>query len=1203
MSTVLKGKMFEDEVSELYRLMGYMVEQNVGVSGHQIDIILTYTLPGGIKTKTAVECKYVQDGNLKKNDVMSNILALADLKINNQVQNLIVVTTNGFAKDIWDTAKINNVKLLTIGKLRENVVDFESYIDRIIYDFEHWHEYNDNQRKPIIELFNRADLHKTYVNLRCKDSHGKVYDPIDRYIESWLKKEDKNHITLLGDYGTGKSSFLLYLTYILAKSFKKNPFNLPIPVFISLKNYSRTRSLKETILEILKDDYNIIFRSPTYFQNLLDDGKIILLLDGFDEIEMKSNKDIIIKLFDEITKLVTKKSKMILTSRTHYFKTHSHVNDIFNPQYDTELLKMIRGNHKFEIIELLEFNNEQIIEFLSLHTEDYMEIWNKIKSTYNLEDLSKRPILLEMIIRSLPTLMKEGYEINSSKLYQIYTDIWVKREDWRSIMDSNEKTIFMEELALHMFLNNIQSVRYNYLNQIVLGHFKRKILSNEDADIFDTDTRTCSFLNRDMDGNYKFTHKSFMEFFVAKKFYREINEDKIVTFKIKPLSPEIIDFMGKLDLDKNKIYDTIYLTANHKFEDVRYIGGNAISILTRMGETLTNKDFSNTILQNANFEGAICDNSNFSNAELQNSNFIDSSLIYANFEGAKLDGSIIEGMGRVTVVSLDKNEKNIVFGTTTGNVCIVNLTNFQKVNSFKQTNFPIEKVRFFGEDKYLGFTDSHKQIFVFNLTSFEPYTIKENIVKCIDFSPFCSEISILISNMRIKVIDVVLKTEKLIELKHEDENFSEIAYLGEQNLLSLISKNKINIINLEDGITIKSLKTKLDNIDYIDYGLEEGNLLHLRQNTKTLISNNNYSYSCNYEIIDLNRMESKLIEAGLIGTLSRKANLMLSVEFNEEGAKFKIKDLKPNMALFNWDNVPGSDENSLLKFLKIKFGIDLINTEIHKSDIGNSIHIRNYEKLAEIIVDGTKENKVINGHRIKVIRKNNSLTIYAIYKYGYGDKAIYSVGNIQTASEDAINSGSYGFLNDLGIYTVYEKIYKSTDGKTISIYREKIANLTIDEIKEIVILEMSNGITYEFKLQRENGELKVFNTILAESYNTSLEMLYPEKSFETAEDLDLIQGNEFTKYIPPIVFSKNTKSVYIADYSGNLILWNWIKEPSMKDKGYINWNDHHLTLSSTMLKSKYINEDLFKCKCMNLHNASGLKEEQIEVLKKLGAFF
>jgi hypothetical protein len=61
---VSKGRVFEDQVADLYRLMGYEIKQNVGVLGHQIDIILSYTMPGGIEANIAVECKYVEKGNL-----------------------------------------------------------------------------------------------------------------------------------------------------------------------------------------------------------------------------------------------------------------------------------------------------------------------------------------------------------------------------------------------------------------------------------------------------------------------------------------------------------------------------------------------------------------------------------------------------------------------------------------------------------------------------------------------------------------------------------------------------------------------------------------------------------------------------------------------------------------------------------------------------------------------------------------------------------------------------------------------------------------------------------------------------------------------------------------------------------------------------------------------------------------------------------
>ncbi|MDD4653654.1 MAG: pentapeptide repeat-containing protein [Methanothrix sp.] len=119
-------------------------------------------------------------------------------------------------------------------------------------------------------------------------------------------------------------------------------------------------------------------------------------------------------------------------------------------------------------------------------------------------------------------------------------------------------------------------------------------------------------------------------------------------------------FIGIL---RDKLYNLIYSTSGQKFEQVKYAGGNSISILNYMGETFTNKDFSETILRNAIFEGGVCDNSSFSDAELQDSSFIDSSMLYVNLENSKLEGALFEGIGQITAMALDKRERNLAFGT------------------------------------------------------------------------------------------------------------------------------------------------------------------------------------------------------------------------------------------------------------------------------------------------------------------------------------------------------------------------------------------------------------------------------------------------------------------------------------------------------------------------------------------------------------
>ena len=95
--------------------------------------------------------------------------------------------------------------------------------------------------------------------------------------------------------------------------------------------------------------------------------------------------------------------------------------------------------------------------------------------------------------------------------------------------------------------------------------------------------------------------------------------------------------------------------------------------------------------------------------------------------------------------------------------------------------------------------------------------------------------------------------------------------------------------------------------------------------------------------------------------------------------KFKwIKD----SYLFNWDNVPGTDSERLLRFLTDDIDIGWAeNAEILKSDDGKTIRIFKDENSAEIIInerEGKATLKISDGrtHDLKVKKENCKLNIY-----------------------------------------------------------------------------------------------------------------------------------------------------------------------------------------------------------------------------------
>ncbi len=43
-----------------------------------------------------------------------------------------------------------------------------------------------------------------------------VYEPLDKFIHEWLRDENANFLVILGEYGTGKTTFLRHLAHQLA---------------------------------------------------------------------------------------------------------------------------------------------------------------------------------------------------------------------------------------------------------------------------------------------------------------------------------------------------------------------------------------------------------------------------------------------------------------------------------------------------------------------------------------------------------------------------------------------------------------------------------------------------------------------------------------------------------------------------------------------------------------------------------------------------------------------------------------------------------------------------------------------------------------------------------------------------------------------------------------------------------------------------
>ncbi|MGH9801296.1 MAG: NACHT domain-containing protein, partial [Blastocatellia bacterium] len=189
---------------------------------------------------------------------------------------------------------------------------------------------------------------------------------------------------------------------------------------------------------------------------------------------------------------------------------------------ETDLYRELRQRATAEVVFLQEFNDEKIQGYLrKARPKDHASDWQKIQQIYNLKDLATRPLLLDMVVKTLPKL-KPGEEVNAAKLYNVYTNIWIAREEDKGRkfrLDAETKLALMMELAWRMWREEKQTVYFKELAPFVqklVDDQKIEIGDEEIADIA-SEMQGASFLKRDDAGNFSFMHRSFGEFFLAKK--------------------------------------------------------------------------------------------------------------------------------------------------------------------------------------------------------------------------------------------------------------------------------------------------------------------------------------------------------------------------------------------------------------------------------------------------------------------------------------------------------------------------------------------------------------------------------------------------------------------------------------------------------------------------------------------------------------
>ncbi len=306
-------------------------------------------------------------------------------------------------------------------------------------------------------------------------------EPLFKVVDRFLSKaHGGRYLFVLADSGMGKSSFLInYFARNLRRGRRKrhrlNVVPLGVPDGID--------RLKEILIA----------------------SESVLFLDAFDEdiLAIRDHRSRLSDLMDKCQPF----GKVIITCRTQFFPSDEEL------PMETGLLRVgprrasEAGTYEFKKLYLAPFSDRQVRQYLRKRFPIW-RLWTRLRAWAVVKKvplLSVRPMLLTHI----PDLLDASAPLRTLKdVYRAMIEAWIKREEgWSS---AENLKAFSIRLAANIFQN-----RERRGEETISRDELEPLAQQWDIDLESWQLAGRSLLNRNAAGDYKFAHRSIMEFLVT----------------------------------------------------------------------------------------------------------------------------------------------------------------------------------------------------------------------------------------------------------------------------------------------------------------------------------------------------------------------------------------------------------------------------------------------------------------------------------------------------------------------------------------------------------------------------------------------------------------------------------------------------------------------------------------------------------------
>ena len=590
------------------------------------------------------------------------------------------------------TAAARRIRLMSFPEF-QGLIDFRAYVERQSARLR-----QDPVYPPSLYVSQRmrfaAGLHQEETG----DAAATLLD--------WLASPHGRFILAVGDSGTGKSFLLRELARRLAEQ------GGLIPILIELRHLEKVRSLDQLLGQHFAREGVEDF-SPGRFRYMLEQGRIALLFDGFDELATRVTYARAAEHFDTLLQAAAGAAKVVVTCRRQHFESASQVKTLLGEQVDR-----LAGRR---MALLQPFDRDQILAFLVRLTGDETRGAERLAMLEQLGDLlglAHNPRMLAFIAELPEERLRRAStmqgEITPASLYRLLLSRWLGQELDRAhpesltqppLLSFSERLEAVTRVALRLWRSEDSSLDLADLTEEVSRAVAVLRRGPIDAEAAAFQVGSGTLLVRDEGGSFSFLHPSVLEWLVARRASEELAMGAPAeTLALRDMSPLMADFFVALAGGETSLAwaRRALLSDVRDVRDVRDALGvrdatkaNAFLVLRRLGEEmrepvdlagrdLRGKDLSGEELAGADLTGADLSaarlvgarltaarlprarlrdadlsNARLDGADLRDADLTGARLLGADLRGAQLDGAVLRRAKLIGILCGDTSPADI----------------------------------------------------------------------------------------------------------------------------------------------------------------------------------------------------------------------------------------------------------------------------------------------------------------------------------------------------------------------------------------------------------------------------------------------------------------------------------------------------------------------------------------------------------------